>query len=90
MLSNDQIKQLKKEANGLKAFISIGKNGINENTIMQISKHIKVHKLCKIKIFRSFIDESGLNKKDIAKQLAEDSSCELVSLIGFNVILYKR
>lgn len=90
MLSNDQIKELKSKATAIKNFTSLGKNGITDNLIIQIKNYLKANKLCKIKVLRSFLDESGMDKKVVAEELAQKTGSELVQLVGLNVVLYKR
>jgi len=90
MISNEQRRTLKKEAHKLSSFTSIGKNGLSENLISQVKNYLKVHHLCKIKILRTFLDESNLEKSEVAKTLAEKTKSELVQLVGLTAILYKK
>ena len=90
MLTKEQIKEFKSRARSLNNFTSVGKNGLTDNVISQVSGHLKLNKLCKVKILRSFLDESGLDKKSVAQDLAERTDSELVQLIGLTVVLYKR
>ncbi len=90
MLSKEQIKSLKRDATALSAFTSIGKNGLSENSITQVKNYLKVHHLCKVKILRTFLDESGLGKKEVARELAERTGAELIQLVGLMVVLYKK
>jgi RNA-binding protein len=89
-MTPEQRKELKKQAQSMNTVVSIGKNGITENTLTQIATYMKVHKLAKVKLLRTFLDESGENKKDVATKLAEELNAELVQLIGLTVVLYKR
>lgn len=89
-MTPEQLKELKAKARDLPAFMSIGKNGISENTLEQIRKHLKANKLTKVKLLRTFLDETGKDKKEVAKDLANQTNSELIQLIGLTVILYKR
>ena len=89
-LTSEQKKKLKSDARQLAAFTSVGKFGVTENTITQIQTYLKAHKLAKIKVLRSFLDESGLDKKVVAQQLADKTGAELVDLVGLTVVLWKR
>ncbi len=82
-------KELIRQAMQIKPFMNIGKQGISPQTIEQIKNHLKANKLTKIKLLRTFLD-NGNDKKEIAKQLAQDTNSELIKLIGLTVILYKR
>ncbi len=89
-MENAQRKELKAKAQSLSAFTSIGKNGITDNTIIQIDRYLSANKLCKVKLLRTYIDESGRSKKDLAQELADRTRSELVDLIGLTVILWRR
>ena len=90
MISKERIKDLKSRAIALKPFTNIGKNGFSENSIIQIKNYLKANKLCKIKVLRSFLDESGMNKKSLAEKIAQDTESELIQLVGLTVVLYKN
>ena len=83
-------KALKVQGRSLVPFTSIGKNGITENTITQIQTNLKAHKLCKVKILRTFLDETGLDKKAVAEDLAEKTDSVLIELMGLTVVFYRR
>lgn len=83
-------KALKVQGRALVPFTSIGKNGITENTISQIQTNLKAHKLCKVKILRTYLDETGLNKKVVANDLAEKTGSDLIELMGLTVVLFKK
>ncbi|MEA3399342.1 MAG: YhbY family RNA-binding protein [Patescibacteria group bacterium] len=89
-ISNFDKKRLKVKGRGLSPFTSIGKNGISDNTILQIKTNLKAHKLCKIKILRTFLDESGRDKKEVAEDLAKRTGSVFIELMGLTVTLYKR
>ena len=89
-MDTQQRKELRAQAQGLSPITSVGKNGISENTIELIAKNLKANKLCKVKLLRTYLDESGADKKDVAQELADRLSAELVQLIGLTVILYKK
>lgn len=80
---------LKREALSLNPVAWVGKNGLTEEVKEEIKKQLKNKKLIKVKVLRSFIEESEVNKKDFAMQLAQEVGAELVQKIGFVLILYK-
>ena len=89
-LTAEQIKALKFQAKSLKPFLQIGKNGLGQHTTTQITNYLKANKLGKIKMLRSFLDEQDKSKKELAKLLAENTGAELIDLVGFVIVLYKR
>jgi putative YhbY family RNA-binding protein len=88
-LSIEKKKELKSESKSLKPFMSVGKQGITNTTITQIKIYLKANRLGKIKILKTLLDEQGLDKKELAKQLAQDTQSELIDAVGFVVVLYK-
>lgn len=63
----------------------IGKDGLSENNIEGISQVLKARELIKINILQN-CDNSP---REIADNLAEQLSCEVVAVIGRKVVLYK-
>lgn len=82
------LKELKSKSNQLHVMVRIGKNGITDNTIEEISKNLKAHKLIKIKLLKSFPELE--NRKEIAKSLAEKTGSQLIQATGFTIVLHKR
>ena len=84
MLNN---KKLKEKAKTLEPVIRIGKNGLTESTIKEIKKQLNKKKLIKVKLLKAFISDK--NKKEVAKEIAEKTSSQLIYMVGFVVVLYK-
>ena len=84
MLNN---KKLKEKAKTLEPDIRIGKNGLTESTIKEIKKQLNKKKLIKVKLLRAFISDK--NKKEVAKEIAEKTSSNLIYMVGFVIVLYK-
>lgn len=91
ILMDKKTRKLRSESRIIKPAIIIGKNGINEEVIKNIKKHLKTYGLVKIKILNTYIDgDNGKrDKKAIAQDLADRCQAELVDLIGFTVVLAK-
>jgi putative YhbY family RNA-binding protein len=81
---------LKSQAMSLKPAVIIGKQGLTENTIEQIRLHLKSNKMTKVKLSRNFLDESELDKKEIAKEIAEKTKSDLIQQVGFIAVYHKR
>jgi len=80
-------KELKEKAKPIEPMIRIGKNGLTENAVKEIKKHLKKKKLVKVKLLKSFISDK--NKKQVANDVAEKTQSMLVDSVGFVVVLYK-
>lgn len=83
-------KELRRQAMALHPVVSIGKNGITNNSLDQITKNLRTNKLTKIKILRTFLDETGKDKKVVAKEIAYETQSELIQVIGLTAVLYKK
>ncbi len=79
----------------LEPIVQIGKNGLTETVIEEISKHLEKRKVVKIKCLKYFLDSiesegSGSQKvKEVAKTLQERLNCS-ISCVGFSIILSKK
>lgn len=80
-------KELKSKAKLIRPLVRIGKNGINDNQINDIRKHLKKRKLIKIKLLKSFRKEET---KDISLDIAEKTDSKVIHIIGFTFVLYKK
>ena len=88
MTKKEKLSEAKKKANSLKPILRIGKNGLSESQIIEIVKLLKKRKVIKIKMLKSFVQES--DKKMLAKELALKVDAEIIEMIGFVVTLYKE
>ncbi len=88
---DEKQRKLRSESKTLKPAIIIGKNGINDEVIKNIKKHLKTYGLIKIKILKTYIDgDDGVrDKKAIAADIAARCEAKLVDLVGFTVVLAK-
>jgi RNA-binding protein len=85
-METKQTIELRKKALSLNAHIRIGKNGINENIVNEISKQLLKHKLIKIKFLKSILP---IDKESLIK-LSLDTKSEIVENKGNTLILFKR
>lgn len=73
-------------ANGLKPIFQIGKGGIGENLISDLSDALEKYELIKI----SVLQNSEKGAKDILSDLAEKLGAEPIAAVGNKIILYRR
>jgi RNA-binding protein len=83
-LTNPQIRDLRAQAQRLKATLKVGKEGLSPQFLTALDDTLKHHELVKVKF-----DEFKEQKKDLAPQLAEKSRSHLVTRIGNVVVLYR-
>lgn len=86
MLTGKQKRFLRAEAHHLSPIFQVGKGGVNDNMIKQISEALEVRELIKV----SILQNCEQDKDDVAKALSKGAKAELVQLIGHTIVLYKE
>ncbi|MEK4908318.1 ribosome assembly RNA-binding protein YhbY [Niallia sp. FSL M8-0099] len=86
MLRGKQKRFLRAKAHHLSPIFQVGKGGVNDNMIKQISEALEVRELLKISILQN-CDE---DKDTIASELVNGTKSELVQIIGNTIVLYKE
>ncbi|WP_338470321.1 ribosome assembly RNA-binding protein YhbY [Niallia sp. XMNu-256] len=86
MLTGKQKRFLRSKAHHLNPIFQVGKGGVNENMIKQVSEALEARELLKVSILQNCEDE----KDDVAKALAGGTKAELVQIIGNIIVLYKE
>lgn len=86
MLTGKQKRLLRSKANRLKPIFQVGKVGVNENMVEQISEALEKRELVKVSILQNCMEE----KDTVAEELAEGTDAEIVQIIGNNIVLYKE
>ena len=83
-LTNAQLRDLKAQAQRLKATLKVGKEGLSPQFIAALDGVLEHHELIKVKF-----DDFKEQKKELAPQLAEKSGSHLVTRVGNVVVLYR-
>ena len=83
-LTNAQIRTLKAQAQGLKATLKVGKEGLSPQFLSALDDALKHRELVKVKF-----DEFKERKKELSPQLAEKTGSHLVTRVGNVVVLYR-
>lgn len=86
MLTGKQRSYLKGIANGIESILQIGKNGINENLIKQIDDALEAREIVKINV----LNNSFLDAKQAANEIAQLTDAEFVQSIGNKFVLYRE
>lgn len=86
MLTTKQRAMLRALANTLEPTMQIGKDGVNENSLIQVEQMLFAKELIKIKV----LNNQDQDVRDIANNLAEKTNSEVVQVIGRMIVLYKR
>lgn len=86
VLNGRQKKYLKGLAHNLSPVVLIGKEGISERLLAAADLELQRHELIKVKIGNN----SGLEKNETGKIIAEATYSTLVQLIGKTLLLYRK
>ncbi|MDE3839687.1 ribosome assembly RNA-binding protein YhbY [Bacillus methanolicus] len=86
MLTGKQKRYLRSEAHHLNPIFQVGKGGVNENMIKQVSDALEARELMKISVLQNCEDD----KNTVANQLSEGTGADIVQIIGNTIILYKE
>jgi len=86
MITTKQRAYLRSLANTLKPTHQIGKNGVTDGVIAELNEALEVHEIMKITVLESAM----LDGKECARELAEKLGAEIVQVIGFKVVLYRK
>ncbi|MCM3413042.1 ribosome assembly RNA-binding protein YhbY [Metabacillus litoralis] len=86
MLTGKQKRFLRSEAHHLNPIFQVGKGGVNENMINQLSDALEARELFKVSVLQNCEED----KNTVAEQIVEGTGAELVQIIGNTIVLYKE
>lgn len=86
MLTSKQRSVLKGIAAKEDTILQVGKNGIIDTLVVQVSDALKARELVKMKV----LDGAMLTAEEAANELAEKTKSEVVHVIGNKFVLFKR
>ena len=86
MLTGKQKRFLRSQAHHLNPIFQVGKGGVNDNMIKQISEALEARELFKISILQNCEDD----KDTVANALVTGTGADLVQVIGNTIVLYKE
>ena len=86
MLNSKQRAYLRSLSQSLDTIFQIGKGGITEETLKQISNALEARELIKARV----LDNSGYTSREAAEVIAEAVSADVVSCVGTKFVLYRE
>ena len=86
MLTGKQKRYLRAQANQIKALFQIGKQGVTENMVAQLTDLLDKRELIKV----SILQNCPYDKKELAEDISEQTGAYIVQIIGNNIVLYKQ
>lgn len=86
MLTGKEKRYLRGLAHDLKPIFQVGKGGVNENLIKQVSEALEARELIKVSVLQNCMED----KEDVGKAIAKGAKAHLVQIIGSTIVLYKE
>ena len=85
MLTSKQRAKLRSMATALDTIFQVGKSGIGEETVKQISNALEARELIKARV----LDNSEYTAREAADILAEATDADVVAVTGNRFVLYR-
>ena len=86
MITSKQRAYLRGLANTMSPIFQIGKNGIEETFLKQVTDALEARELIKINV----LENSDLSAREASNEICEAIGCEGVQAIGSKIVLYKK
>lgn len=86
MLTSKQRAKLRSMGTALDTIFQIGKSGISEETVKQISNALEARELIKARV----LDNSEYTAREAADALAEATEADVVAVTGTRFVLYRE
>lgn len=86
MINSKQRAALRSMAAQIQPIMQIGKGGITENLVKTVSDALEARELIKL----SVLENCDYATRDVAEELADAVSAEVVAVIGRKIVLYRE
>lgn len=86
MLRSFQRAYLRSLANGIESIFQVGKGGVSQNLIEQISNALEARELIKLHV----LENCEYSAREAADRLALETGADVVQVIGRRFILYRE
>ena len=86
MLNPRQRAQLRGLANTMETIFQIGKGGIGDQLIKQVSEALEARELIKLRV----LETSPVSSREAADEIAKKTGADVVQVIGYRFVLYKE
>ena len=85
MLTGKQRRHLRALAHPLKPLVQVGKGGIDDGLVAAVDQALSDHELIKVKVG----ENAGMDRHEVAEQLAGKTKSEVAQVLGNTVLLYR-
>lgn len=86
MLTSKQRATLRGIASTYETIFQVGKGGISDTLVQQVSDALRKRELIKIHV----LDNCPLSSREAAEELSEKTESDVVQVIGSRLVLFKR
>ena len=86
MLNSRQRAQLRGLANNIDTIFQVGKSGVTENTVKQVSDALEARELIKLRT----LETCPTSSRETADEIADKTGADVVQVIGSRFVLYKE
>ena len=86
MITSKQRAFLRGIASSYETIFQVGKGGINENFINQVTDALRKRELIKLRV----LENSGYTAREAAEEIASKTESDVVQVIGSRFVLFKR
>lgn len=86
MLNSKQRAALRGIDGTMDTIFQVGKGGINEALISQVSDALRKRELIKLRV----LDNSAYTSREAAEEIAEKTGADVVQVIGNRFVIFKR
>ena len=86
MLSGKQRAVLRAKANGLDTIFQIGKNGITDETLKQVSAALEARELIKLRV----LETSPYNAREASEYICEKLGAEGIACVGYRFVIFRE
>lgn len=86
MLTSKNRAKLRAMANQMDTILQVGKGGIGEQLVKQVDDALRARELIKLRV----LETAPGFPREIAQVLAEQTSSEVVQVIGTKFVLYRK
>ena len=85
-MNGKQRAALRAAANGLSAWFQVGKGGVNDNLVADVSAALDAHELVKLTVLKT----AGEEPKAVLRTLSRKLAAEEVAAVGNKIVLFRR
>ena len=86
MITTKQRAHLRALANSIDPVMQIGKDGLSENSLVEINNLFEARELFKIKV----LNNCEIDVRELANIIKDETNCDIIQCVGKKIVLYKK